>query len=289
MDTKELLKKIKSIEIKTRGLSNQVFSGEYHSAFKGRGMAFSEVREYSPGDDIRTIDWNVTARFNNAYVKVFEEERELTVMLLIDMSASGTFGTREQLKQELIAELAAVIAFSAIKNNDKIGAILFTDRIEGFIPPKKGKTHTLRIINEILRHKVEGKGTSIGTATRYFASILKKRSIAFVISDFITNEPLEDTLRIIGRRHDVIALKVEDQAEKELPKMGLVQLSDPESGESKWILTTNKVRFQYRKKIIEQDQKIKMSFQKAGVDHAILRTGQPYVKTLMHLFKSRSR
>ena len=289
MNTKELLKKIRTIEIKTRGLSNQVFSGEYHSAFKGRGMAFSEVREYSAGDDIRTIDWNVTARFNNPYVKVFEEERELTVMLLIDLSASGEFGTRHQLKRELITELAAVIAFSATKNNDKIGAILFTDQIERFIPPKKGKTHILRIISEILGTTTKSKNTNISVATKYLTNAIKKRSIAFIISDFISTEPLEESLRIVSRRHDVVALKIEDEAEKNLAPIGFMQILDSESGETKWVLSTKKNQVQFKAKQLEKSEKLKSTFRKAGIDYAVLTNGKPYVKALMNLFKSRGK
>lgn len=289
MNTKELLKKIRTIEIKTRGLSNQVFSGEYHSAFKGRGMAFSEVREYSAGDDIRTIDWNVTARFNNPYVKVFEEERELTVMLLIDLSASGEFGTRHQLKRELITELAAVIAFSATKNNDKIGAILFTDQIERFIPPKKGKTHILRIISDILGTTTKSKNTNISVATKYLTNAIKKRSIAFLISDFISTEPLEESLRIVSRRHDVVALKIEDEAEKNLAPIGFMQVLDSESGETKWVLSTKKNQVQYKAKQLEKSEKLKSTFRKVGIDYAVLTNGKPYVKALMNLFKSRGK
>src|ERR1044072_1865129 len=217
METTELLKKVRKIEIKTRGLSSHIFSGEYHSAFKGRGMAFSEVREYIPGDDIRSIDWNVTARFNTPFVKGFEEERELSVVLLVDVSASGGFGTNKQLKQELITELCAVVAFSASQNNDKIGVIFFSDKIEKFIPPKKGKTHVLRIIRELLEFKPENKRTIIELALKYLSNIIKKRSIVFVISDFLTDNNYKDALKIANKKHDIVALRIVDKAETELP------------------------------------------------------------------------
>lgn len=222
METTELLKKVRKIEIKTRGLSSQIFSGEYHTAFKGRGMAFSEVREYMPGDDIRSIDWNVTARFNHPFVKVFEEERELTVMLLIDVSGSGHFGTKKQLKRDLITELCAVLSFSAIQNNDKAGVIFFSDRIESFIPPKKGKTHILRIIRELINLKPQSGKTDIGLALRYFNNMIKKKSIAFVISDF-RSEGFDDALRIASRKHDTVAIRVVDRHENTLPDIGLVR------------------------------------------------------------------
>jgi len=232
METAELLKKVRKIEIKTRGLSSQIFSGEYHSAFKGRGMAFSEVREYIPGDDIRTIDWNVTARFNTPYVKVFEEERELNVVLLVDVSASGNFGTQKQIKQELITELCAVIAFSASTNNDKIGVIFFSDKIEKFIPPKKGKTHILRIIRELLNFEPQNKGTNITQAFKFLTNAIKKRSIAFVISDFIDTN-FDDAVKIANKKHDVVALRIYDKAETEIPKIGLIKLKDNETGKIK--------------------------------------------------------
>ncbi len=222
METAELLKKVRKIEIKTRGLSNQIFSGEYHSAFKGRGMTFSEVREYQPGDDIRSIDWNVTARFNTPFVKVFEEEREMTVMLLVDISASGEFGTRKQLKQDLITELCAVLAFSSIQNNDKIGVIFFTDKIEKFIPPKKGKTHVLRIIRDLIEFKPEHKKTNIETALKYLTSVIKKRSIAFLISDFMDSE-FSDAIKIANKKHDLVALRIYDKREQEIPNVGLLK------------------------------------------------------------------
>jgi uncharacterized protein (DUF58 family) len=285
--TSDILKKVRRIELKTRGISNALFSGEYHSAFKGRGMAFSEVREYQPGDDIRTIDWNVTARFNNPFVKVFEEERELTVMLLIDMSASDSFGTDSQLKKELITELAAVLAVSAIQNNDKVGVILFTDRVEKFIPPKKGKSHILRIIRELLGFEPEHKKTDVGEAVKYFYNAIKKRSIGFIISDFLTGD-FTDELKMANRRHDVIALQIYDRRELELPKMGFVQFTDPETGEVSWVNTNRKkLRDGYAANATEHHRRIKETFKKSGVDFAKIKTGESYVTPLLNLFKNR--
>ena len=230
METAELLKKVRKIEIKTKGLSNQIFSGEYHSAFKGRGMAFSEVREYTPGDDVRTIDWNVTARLRTPYVKVFEEERELNVMILVDVSASGQFGTQKQFKQDLITELCAVIAFSASQNNDKIGVIFFSNKIEKFIPPKKGKSHILRIIRELINIEPTNKGTNIELALKYLTNIIKKKSITFLISDFKDNNSYSDAMKIANRKHDVVALRINDVHENKLPDVGLIKLKDNETG-----------------------------------------------------------
>ena len=287
MDTKELLKKVRKIELKTKGLSTQIFSGEYHSAFKGRGMAFSEVREYTPGDEIRTIDWNVTARFNHPYVKVFHEERELTVMLIIDISGSTVFGSKTQLKRDLIAELAAVISFSAMQNNDKVGLLLFADQPELFIPPKKGKKHVLRIIRELLEFKPETQGTNIGAALSYFNNVIKKRSIAFLISDFIGSD-FQDELRISSRKHDLVALQLEDPAESDLPKIGWTQLQDLETGKSKWVNTnSSRVRKGVKARAIERNRKLKEGFRRAGVDFARLQTNRPYVQPLMNLFKGR--
>ncbi|MFN2379678.1 MAG: DUF58 domain-containing protein, partial [Bacteroidales bacterium] len=247
MEATELLKKVRRIEIRTRGLSRQVFAGEYHSAFKGRGISFSEVREYQFGDDIRSIDWNVTARFNHPYVKVFEEERELTVMLLIDVSGSGLFGTRGAWKREISTELAAVLAFSAIQNNDKIGVILFSDRVEKFIPPRKGRKHILRIIRELLDFTPAGATTSLDEPLRYLTNAMKKRCTAFVISDFMAPD-FEKSLRIASSKHDIAALRVYDNAERELPEIGLALINDPETGEDKWIDTSSRdVRDTYRK------------------------------------------
>ena len=285
--TSDILKKVRRIELKTRGISNALFSGEYHSAFKGRGMAFSEVREYQPGDDIRTIDWNVTARFNNAHVKIFEEERELTVMLLIDMSASDSFGTDIQLKKELITELAAVLAVSAIQNNDKVGVILFTDRVEKFIPPKKGKSHILRIIRELLGFEPENKKTDVGEAVKYFYNAIKKRSIGFIISDFLTGD-FTDELKMANRRHDVIALQIYDRRELKLPKMGFVQFADPETGEVSWVNTNRKkLRDGYAANAADHNKRIKETFKKSGVDFARIKTGESYITPLLNLFKNR--
>lgn len=285
--TSDILKKVRRIELKTRGISNALFSGEYHSAFKGRGMAFSEVREYQPGDDIRTIDWNVTARFSNPYVKIFEEERELTVMLLIDMSASDSFGTDSQLKKELITELAAVLAVSAIQNNDKVGVILFTDRVEKFIPPKKGKSHILRIIRELLGFEPEHKKTDVGEAVKYFYNAIKKRSIGFIISDFLTGD-FTDELKMANRRHDVIALQIYDRRELELPKMGFVQFADPETGEVSWVNTNRKkLRDGYATNAANHNKRIRETFKKSGVDFAKIKTGESYVTPLLNLFKNR--
>ena len=287
MDAKELLKKVRLIELKTKGLSSQVFSGEYHSAFKGRGMAFSEVREYMPGDEIRTIDWNVTARFNHPYVKVFHEEREMTVMLVIDISGSSSFGTRSQLKRELIAEIAAVISFSAIQNNDKIGVILFAGKPELYIPPKKGKKHILRIIRELIEFKPNTKETNIGTTLDYLNNVVKKRRIVFLISDFLDNS-FEDQLKITNRKHDLVALQITDQAEYNLPKVGWVQLQDLESNQLKWVNTNlPKVRKRFADQGRSHDRYMKETFRKSGVDFAKISTGESYVKPLMNLFKNR--
>ncbi|MFY8184768.1 MAG: DUF58 domain-containing protein [Bacteroidia bacterium] len=288
MDTAELLKKVRKIEIKTRGLSSQVFSGEYHSAFKGRGMAFSEVREYTPGDDVRTIDWNVTARFNSPYVKVFEEERELNVVLLVDVSASGQFGTLKQSKKDLITELCAVVAFSASTNNDKIGVIFFSDKIEKYIPPKKGKTHILRIIRELVSIEPTSTKTDISQALRYLTNVIKKKSIVFVVSDFIDNNPFVDAIKIANKKHDIVALEIFDKTEREIPPIGLIKLKDLESGEIKWVDTSSKA-FQKEMKIqnFQLEARLKEGFNKAGVDHVRLRTDQSYIQPLMNLFKRR--
>jgi uncharacterized protein (DUF58 family) len=286
-DTKELLKKVRKIEIKTRGLSNHLFSGEYHSAFKGRGMAFSEVREYQVGDEIRTIDWNVTARFNHPYVKTFDEERELTVMLLIDVSGSGNFGTVVQQKQDVATELCAVLAFSAIQNNDKVGVIFFSDKIEKFIPPKKGRSHILMIIRELIDFAPENKGTNVAEALRYFTSAIKKRSTAFVISDFMSG-PFEDQLKIANKKHDVIALKLYDKHEEEFPDLGLIPMVDEETGELKWVNTSDKeVRNAYRWASLKRNGQLVDTFKKSGVDYTKIGTHESYVKPLMTLFKKR--
>jgi uncharacterized protein (DUF58 family) len=286
-DTKDLLKKVRKIEIKTRGLSNHLFSGEYHSAFKGRGMAFSEVREYQVGDEIRTIDWNVTARFNHPYVKVFDEERELTVMLLMDVSGSENFGTISQQKQDLATELCAVLAFSAIQNNDKVGVIFFSDKIEKFIPPKKGRSHILMIIRELIDFKPENKGTNIAEALRYFTGAIKKKCTAFVISDFM-NESFENEIKIANKKHDVIALRLYDIHDEEFPDLGLIPVKDEESGELVWINTSDKeVRNAYKASALRRNAQLTDVFRRAGVDTASIGTHESYVKPLMTLFKKR--
>ena len=287
METAELLKKVRKIEIKTRGLSNQIFSGEYHSAFKGRGMTFSEVREYMPGADVRTIDWNVTARFSTPFVKVFEEERELNVMLLVDMSASEAFGTRKQFKKDLITELCAVISFSAATNNDKIGVIFFTDKIEKFIPPKKGKSHILRIIRELINFTPQGKQTNITQALRYLTNVIKKKSIVFLVSDFLT-EGFEDAIKIANKKHDVVALRIADAAEKILPKIGLIKLKNNETGAIKWVNTNDeKFRKNYTEKAMLFGNKLNEIFNRSGVDHTEIDAVRGYVKPLMNLFRRR--
>jgi uncharacterized protein (DUF58 family) len=288
METAELLKKVRKIEIKTRGLSRQIFSGEYHSAFKGRGMAFSEVREYTPGDDVRTIDWNVTARFNSPFVKVFEEERELSVVLLVDVSASGFFGTHKQYKKDLITELCAVVAFSASTNNDKIGVIFFSDRIEKFIPPKKGKSHVLRIIRELLDFKAEGRGTDLRMALRYLTNVIKKRSTVFLLSDFYAWENYIDALKIANKKHDVIALKVNDKTEHEIPKAGLVKLRDNETAKLLWVDTSSKeFQKQFKINLLARENHLRDQFAKCGVDYCDIYTHEGYIKPLMNLFKRR--
>ncbi|MFT7155342.1 MAG: hypothetical protein ACI8Q1_000343 [Parvicella sp.] len=288
MDTKELIKKVRKIEIKTKGLSSQVFSGEYHSAFKGRGMAFAEVREYMPGDEIRTIDWNVTARFNEPYVKVFQEERELTMMLIVDVSGSSDFGTKAQLKKELIAELCAVLSFSAAQNNDKIGVILFSEDVELFIPPKKGRKHILRIIRDLLEFEPNKKGTDLNAVLRHFNNAIKKRTIAFVISDFQSENSLEDVFKIVNKRHDLIGIQIEDPMEAELPKMGIVKLRDSETGITKWVNTSRKsIRTNWKALGIKRNRELQNAFRKSGVDYVKIQTGSSYIKPLMNLFKQR--
>jgi len=287
LETSELLKKVRKVEIKTRGLSNQIFAGEYHSAFKGRGMAFSEVREYQFGDDIRNIDWNVTARFNHPYIKVFEEERELTVMLLIDVSGSKNFGTKNELKSQVVTEIAAVLSFSAIQNNDKIGIIFFSNKIEKFIPPKKGKKHILRIIRELIDFQPDNSETNISVALQYFTNVIKKRCTAFVISDFI-DDNYQDALRVANHKHDLIALKVYDIRETELPAIGLMKVCDAETGKTEWVDTSSqKVRAAYKKWWQTLEMKQIQMFRKAGVDYATIRTDLDYVKPMKQLFNKR--
>jgi uncharacterized protein (DUF58 family) len=287
METTELLKKVRKIEIKTRGLSRHIFAGEYHSAFKGRGIAFSEVREYQYGDDIRSIDWNVTARFNHPYVKIFEEERELTVMLLIDVSGSGNFGTKVSFKRDVMTEVAAVLSFSAISNNDKIGVIFFSDKVEKFIPPKKGRKHILRIIRELLDFKAESMKTDIDVPLRFLTNAIKKRCTAFILSDFFTSG-FEEALRIAGNKHDIAAIKVNDPFEQKLPDIGLVKISDSETGTERWIDTSSKnSRLSYELWWKNHTDEVNGIFRRCGVDSASLSTGEDYVKPLIKLFESR--
>lgn len=287
METSDILKKVRKIEIKSRGLTRQIFSGQYHSAFKGRGMAFSEVREYQYGDDIRNIDWNVTARLNHPYIKIFDEERELTVMLLIDVSGSNEYGTRKQLKEDLMTEIAALIAFSAIHNNDKVGVIFFSDQIEKFIPAKKGQTHILRIIRELIDFKPVSQKTGIAEGLRFLTNAMKKRCTAFILSDFI-DSGFENAMKIAGRKHDLVALQVIDPTELKLPDIGLAQVFSKELGKSVWIDTSNKqIQEEFARKGKARLTEIETIFKKSGVDFTRIQTGQDYVKPLINLFKSR--
>ncbi len=287
MEATELLKRVRKIEIKARGLSRHIFAGEYHSAFKGRGIAFSEVREYQYGDDIRSIDWNVTARFNHPYVKIFEEERELTVMLLIDVSGSGNFGTRGSFKRDVMTEVAAVLSFSAILNNDKIGVIFFSDKVEKFISPQKGRKHILRIIRELLDFSSASLKTSLDEPLRFLTNGIKKRCTAFILSDFIA-PGFEESLRIASNKHDIAALKVYDPVETAMPDIGLIKVSDSETGEDQWIDTSSRAARQaYGKWWENHQEEIKNIFKKCGVDSAWLRTDEDYVKPLIKLFESR--
>jgi uncharacterized protein (DUF58 family) len=287
MESSEIFKKVRKIEIKTRGLSNQIFSGQYHSVFKGRGIAFSEVREYQYGDDIRSIDWNVTARFNHPYIKIFDEERELTVMLLIDVSGSNQFGTRQSLKQELITEIAAVLAFSAIKNNDKVGVIFFSNQVEKFIPPKKGTTHILRIIRELIDFHSENSETNIAEALRYFTNAIKKRCTAFVLSDFL-DTGFEDAIKIANKKHDLIAVTIFDERETALPDMGMIRVRNAETGERMWVdSSSRRVRENYQQWFDSQSRYLNETFLKSGVDAVKIRTDQDYVKPLLNLFNKR--
>jgi uncharacterized protein (DUF58 family) len=289
METTDLLKRVRRIEIKTRGLSRNIFAGEYHSAFKGRGMAFSEVREYQFGDDIRNIDWNVTARYNHPYIKVFEEERELTVMLLIDVSGSRDFGSFQKMKKNVITEIAAILAFSAIQNNDKIGVIFFSENIEKFIPPKKGRSHILRIIREMIEFQPENKGTNIPEALRYFTNAIKKKCTAFLISDFIdSNTDLEKALSVANSKHDVVAIRIYDEREQELPPIGMIKMKDAETGNYVWVNSSDrKTREMYRKWWFNQAERLRGIFTRCGVDIALVNTREDYVKSLMNLFKRR--
>ncbi|MFR1236322.1 MAG: DUF58 domain-containing protein [Barnesiella sp.] len=288
METSELLKKVRQIEIKTRGLSRNIFAGEYHSAFKGRGMAFSEVREYQYGDDVRDIDWNVTARHNKPFIKVFEEERELTVILLVDVSSSRDFGAIGEMKREMIAEIAATIAFSAIQNNDKIGVIFFSDKIEKFIPPKKGKKHILYIIRELIDFQPEDKGTDLGVVLEYMTNAIKKRSTAFLISDFIAAPDYSNALSIAGRKHDLVAIQVYDKRETELPDVGLIKMYDAERETENWVdSSSSKVRKAYAQWWKNRQAVMQDTLRKSRVDLASIATDEDYVVALMNLFKRR--
>ncbi|MDR1406607.1 MAG: DUF58 domain-containing protein [Tannerella sp.] len=289
METSELLKKVRRIEIKTRGLSRNIFAGQYHSAFKGRGMAFSEVREYQFGDDVRDIDWNVTARYVRPYVKVYEEERELTVMLMIDVSGSKDFGTVSQMKKDVVTEIAATLAFSAIQNNDKIGVIFFSDKIEKFIPPQKGRRHILYIIRELIDFHPDHKKTDLSQALRYLTNAIKKRSTAFLISDFIDKHNYQDALTIANRKHDVVAIQVYDRRETELPKVGLVKIKDAETDAERWIDSSSKrVREACRMWWLRRQEEMENSFKKCRVDSVSVRTEDDYVKALLTLFSKRN-
>ena len=286
MTSEELLKRVRKIEIKARKLSRNIFAGEYHSQFKGRGMAFSEVREYQPGDDVRSIDWNVTARLNKPYIKVFEEERELTVMLLVDVSGSRHFGTLSQMKRDMMAEVAATLAFSTIANNDKVSVIFFSDKIEKFIPAKKGKTHVLHIIRELLSFEPSSTGTDIAQALQYFANAQKRHCTAFLISDFIGAGNMYQPLMIASNRHEVNAIQIYDRREAELPNIGLVKFHDAETGNDLWVDTAiPSVRNNYAQAWRDNQNEMQQLFTRTGVDHVSVRTDEDYVKALMHLFK----
>ncbi len=287
MDTKELLKKVRKIEIKTRRLSDHIFGGEYHSTFKGRGMTFSEVRQYQFGDDVRNIDWNVTARYNEPFVKVFEEERELTMMLVADVSGSEFFGTDQQFKSEVVTEIAATLAFSALQNNDKIGLILFSDGIELYIPPKKGKSHVLRIIRELLEFKPQSKRTDVAQALKFLSGVMKKKAIVFVLSDFIA-DGYHDTMKIAAKRHDITGIRIYDRREEEIPSLGVVQMEDEETGELLLVNTTSKtVRANYSKYYRARVDYFKESFTRSGAGAIDVRTDDSYVKKLLGYFKRR--
>jgi uncharacterized protein (DUF58 family) len=288
MFDEEIIKKVRKIEIKARGLSQQMFSGEYHSAFKGRGMEFSEVREYQYGDDVRNIDWNVTARLAHPYVKIFEEERELTVMLLVDVSGSNRFGTHNQFKEELAAEVAATLAFSAIANNDKVGVLLFSDRIEKFIPPKKGRSHILRIIRELITFRPQSGGTDIGLALGYFQNVIKRRCTAFLLSDFLT-DGYSDALKLASRKHDLVALRLLDRREQHIENLGLVKLYDPESTETVWVDTGSAaVRRAVDARGVAHSRQVEETMRRYGVDMATMLTGEDFVKPLRTLLSRRS-
>jgi uncharacterized protein (DUF58 family) len=288
MDTKDILKKVRKIEIKTKRLSNHIFSGEYHSSFKGRGMTFSEVRQYQFGDDVRSIDWNVTARYNEPYIKVFEEERELTMMIVADVSGSESFGTQNAFKRDIVTEIAATMAFSATQNNDKIGLILFSDQIELFIPPKKGKSHVLRIIRELIEFQPKSKKTDVGQALKFLSGVIKKRAIVFVISDFMAAD-YEHTLKIAAKRHDITGVRVYDAREENIPNLGLVQMADSETGETLLVNTgSKKVRLEYEKYYWDKIKYFQETFSRCGAGSLSTRTDESYVTKLLGYFKSRA-
>jgi len=289
VETSELLKKVRQIEIKTRGLSNNIFAGQYHSAFKGRGMAFSEVREYEFGDDIRDIDWNVTARYSKPYIKIYEEERELTVMLLVDVSGSRVFGTQTSLKQDMITEIAATLAFSAIQNNDKIGVIFFSNQIEKFIPPKKGKKHILYVIRELINFEPQETKTDVAQVLQYLTNAIKKRCTAFVFSDFINKCSYQHALTIANKKHDMVAIQIFDERETEMPKVGMIKIKDAESGREKYVDTgSKKVRDAYNHWWEKRQTEMSDSFKRSRVDSVSIRTDEDYVKALIGLFNKRS-
>lgn len=289
MIPREILKQVRRIEISTRGLVNEVFSGEYHSVFKGRGMNFAEVREYQYGDDIRSIDWNVTARNGSPFVKIFEEERELTVMLVVDVSASGEFGTRERLKGEVAVEICALLAFSAIKNNDKVGLIIFSDRIEKFVPPRKGRRHVLRVLRELLYHRPEGRGTDITGALEYLTHVQRKKAVTFLVSDF-RDEGFDKALAVAGRRHDLIAVRLGDARERELPPLGYLELEDPETGQRVVVNTSDPhFRMAFATRVTNDRNDLDRAFRKSKVDVIDIETGEPYVRPLMRFFQDRAR
>ena len=288
MDTKELLKKIRLLDIKTRGLTKHIFSGEYHSAFKGRGMAFSEVRDYHFGDEVRTIDWNVTARFNEPHVKVFDEERELTVMLIIDISGSEDFGIHEKTKKDLALELAAVLSFSAISNNDKVGAIFVSDTVEKYIAPQKGKKHSLIILREFIELKAISKGTNLNEALKFFRNTQKKRSIAFVISDFMDDNDFMEGMKVSRKKHDIVAIRLVDEAEGELPSMGIVQMQNSESGQTTWVNTNSKqAKATHAHNFKKFENELFLDFKKAGIDSTSISTSEDFIKPLVKLFQTR--
>jgi uncharacterized protein (DUF58 family) len=290
MNTKELLQKVKEIEIKTRGLTRHVFSGDYHSAFKGKGMTFSEVRDYSFGDNVRQLDWNVTARFNEPFIKVFEEERELTVMLICDISGSTNFGTKSRNKKELMLELCAVLAFSAVANKDKVGALLVTDKVEKFIPPKKGRSHAMRILRDLIEHEPEATTTNLNEGVKYLSNVINKRSIVFVLSDFFDDNDFIEGLKIANRRHDLVALKLNDEAERELPKAGIIQMLDVETKQRKWVNTySSTVRKKYKADYLKREERLFESFRKSRIDYAAISTDSHYLNALMLLFKKRGK